>query len=490
MNNIRGELAPKATDIEYVQNEQLRIPLICRMDSYKFGHPFAYREGITGMASYGSARVPESEVIIPAGMQLLVKEYLTEQVTMDHIKFAEDFALGHFRRPLFDRYTWEKVVHEHDGYLPLVIRSAREGIKIKGGQPIYTVTAFDDFYWMSAAFETLLQRGVWYPTTVATMDYRIRETLRKAYIETGSDLSLLSYADHDFGGRGVTVPQQAENGGCIHTFNSEGSDTVEGVLKANFYYKHPMAAYSVFATEHSVECSFGLDDEGEHDYLDHQLRLAIPGSVISIVLDGKNVYRAIDTLCTVFKDRILASGAKVVFRLDSGDMMKTIPYALRAQDKAFGHTINSKGFKKITPCVGILQGDNVDHLAVNSVIGWLMSYGYQVDSVNFGSGGARLQKVNRDTFKMAQKASAIEMTVDGKRVWKGISKDPIDDPGKKSMEGVMTLLRHLESGEYVTGRLDQGDIPVGYEDAHQLVYHYGKLYNETTLTQVRQNIGW
>ena len=267
--------------------------------------------------------------------------------------------------------------------------------------------------------------------------------------------------------------------------NFMGSDTVEGVLAANFYYKSQMAAFSVLATEHSVECSFGLDDEGEHEYIRTVLRNAVEGSIVSIVIDGRDVYRAAKTLCTDFKDAIIASKAKVVFRPDSGDMMVVVPRILRMQEEAFGFTLTSKGFKKIN-YVGIIQGDGVDHMAIISLLGKITSLmHYSADNVVFGSGGALLQKVNRDTYKFAQKASAILKSGE----WVGIAKDPVTDSGKKSKEGVLTLIKSKLTGEVSVCRLNNIEkLDSEYEDLMRLVYYKGTLYNETTLEEVRQRV--
>jgi nicotinamide phosphoribosyltransferase len=315
---------------------------------------------------------------------------------------------------------------------------------------------------------------------VATQDFEIKKAIKQFYVDTGADLTLLPFSLHDFGGRGVTCAEQAEIGGAAHTVNFMGSDTVEGVLAANFYYKEKMAAFSVYATEHSVQCSYGSSYEHQIEYIRSQLHNAPRNTIISIVLDGYDVYREAETCCTVLKNEIIESKVKVVFRPDSGDMMVVVPKILHMQENAFGYTINSKGFKKINN-VGIIQGDGVDHLAIKSLLGHLMSYGYAADNVIFGSGGALLQKCNRDTFKFAQKAGAI--LINGK--WTGIAKTPITDSGKNSKEGVLTLVRNSTSGELYPQRLEQG-MPNNVEDMHKLVYYNGSLYNETTLAEIRK----
>lgn len=488
--NVAALLVPGVADKQYTVQDQLKISMICRTDSYKFSHPFAYPKDlqgrtIGGMTSYGTARVSAGTTIIPAGMQLLLKKYFTQRIAHADIDAAEAFSIGHFGRKLFDRAAWEKVVDVYGGYLPLIIRSVPEGTPIKGGQPIYTVTCLDaDLFWMSAATETVIQRGIWYPTTIATMDYEIKREIVRMYEVTGADPGLIPFSLHDFGGRGVSSAETAEIGGFAHLVNFMGSDTVEGVLTANFYYSEPMAGFSVYATEHAIQCSFGSGAEDAVTYLRTQLANAVEGGIISIVIDGYDVYREAELLCTTLRDEILATRAKVVFRPDSGDMMEVVPRLLRMQEMAFGSVTNAKGFKKINT-VGIIQGDGVNHLAIRSLLGKIMTMGYSADNVIFGSGGALLQKVDRDTFKFAQKACSILLS-DG--TWLGISKNPITDPGKKSQEGVLTLVRSRMTGELMTARLDLGPLDPDFEDLHKIVYHLGALYNETSMAEIRVRV--
>jgi len=489
MLNVKELFGPKVMDIMYECPEQLKISLIFRVDSYKFAHPFAYRPGIKGMTSYGEARVSGSTVVVPFGMQLFLKRYLTQTITMADIDAAEKFTEMHFGRKLFDRKGWEKVVNVYKGKLPLIIRSVPEGTVMRGGQPIYTVTVIDeDLYWMSAGFETMTQRAIWYPTTIVTKDYRIKKKTLDLYIKTGADLNLLPFSEHDFAGRGVTCAEQAEIGGAAHLVNYMGSDTVEGILTANFYYKDPMAGFSVFATEHSIQCSFTGTLDGARAYLSHTLKHAVRGSIISIVLDGYDVYRESELLCTEFRDEIIASGCKVVFRPDSGDMFEVVPRILKMQEMAFGYKMTTKGYKQIQ-YVGVIQGDGIDEESLIKLLEKVISLGYSADCVVFGSGGALLQKVNRDDLKFAQKACSILVVNDaGEEEWVGIAKDPITDHGKKSKEGVLTLVKSKMTNELMTARLDIGPLNSEFEDQHRLNYYLGDLYNETTLSEVRARV--
>lgn len=457
---------------------QLDYNPILDVDSYKAAHQFSYPKNVTGMTSYIEART-KNDVIIPFGLSMYLQKYMTQRVTMAHIDEAEEFFKVHGEP--FSRDPWEHIVNEYHGFFPVVIRAVPEGTPVKSSNAIATITCQDPkVFWLSSYVETKIQRAIWYPTTIASMDYAIKRVFKEFYEATGADMNLLPFALHDFGARGVASYEQSEIGGAAHLVNFMGSDTVAGVRAANFYYKEPMAGFSVPATEHSVQCSFGPDDE--IGYLDHIItNLAKPGGIVSIVIDGYDVYRAAQTLCTTLKDKIIASGAKVVFRPDSGDMQVVVPRILELQAATFDYDINEKGFKKVRH-VGIIQGDGVDHLSIRSLLGKLKVMGYSADNVVFGTGGALLQKVNRDSYRFCQKASAI--MIDGK--WVGISKDPITDPGKRSKEGVLTLVKSNLTGEYSTARIDQQRLDSEFEDQMELVYYNGRIMVEPTLAEIRE----
>lgn len=70
--------------------------------------------------------------------------------------------------------------------------------------------------------------------------------------------------------------------------------------------------------------------------------------------------------------------------------------------------------------------------------------------------------------------------------WVGISKDPITDPGKRSKEGVLTLVKSNLTGEYSTARIDQHRLDSEFEDQMELVYYNGRIMVEPTLAEIRE----
>jgi nicotinamide phosphoribosyltransferase len=490
--------ASRAARKKFNPRKSPRFNLILAVDSYKLSHAFVYPKAVHGMAAYIEARTKGHDIMIPFGRQAVLQKMLNEPINQADIEQAADFAARHGEP--FARDVWEHILEKYNGYMPLHIRGVPEGTPVRSGNAITTIMCTDEFiaenmFWLCSYFETMILRGEWYPMTIATDDYKIKREIKYYYEMTGAPVdgptSLLPFALHDFGGRGVTCHEQAEIGGAAHLVSFMGSDTIEGVLYANYWYHEAMAAYSVPATEHSVQCSFSLGKggsvESELAYVRSVLQnLAKPGGVVSIVIDGYDSDRLTLLLCTELHDEIIACGAKVVFRPDSGDMMINVPRILQLQERFFGFTLTDKGFKKINT-VGVLQGDGVDHLAITSLLGKVcVVLQYSADCVLFGSGGALLQKVNRDTYKFAQKASAVLIKNDaGAFEWVGVAKDPITDPGKKSKEGVLTLVRSRMTGEQSTARIDLGPLDSDFEDMMVDIYDCGEFFNETTLAEIR-----
>ena len=180
---------------------------------------------------------------------------------------------------------------------------------------------------------------------------------------------------------------------------------------------------------------------------------------------------------------MIASGATLVIRPDSGDPVEVVAESLLRLDAAFGHTINGKGYKVLNH-VRVIQGDGINPDTIRAILQRTTDDGYSADNVAFGMGGALLQRLDRDTQKFALKCSAAR--VDGD--WIDVYKDPVTDAGKASKRGRMRLLRRLDDGSLHTLPLPaDGDdtLPVGFEDAMVTVWENGRLLHDQRLDDIR-----
>lgn len=217
-------------------------------------------------------------------------------------------------------------------------------------------------------------------------------------------------------------------------------------------------------------------------------QFARPGSIVAVVSDSYDIYHAIrEHWGKTLKDEVIRSGATLVVRPDSGDPVDVVHQCLELLDEAFGHTVNSKGFKVLNH-VRVIQGDGINPNSIKAILERATSAGYATDNLAFGMGGALLQQLNRDTQKFALKCSAAR--VDGR--WIDVYKDPVTDKGKMSKRGRMTLLKHREYGTFQTAPVPAeaaslADMvkPMGYDDALVTVWEDGRIVNDWTFAEVR-----
>lgn len=71
----------------------------------------------------------------------------------------------------------------------------------------------------------------------------------------------------------------------------------------------------------------------------------------------------------------------------------------------FGYTENSKGYKVLPPYIRIIQGDGISYESLGEILENMKKNKWSADNVAFGSGGALLQRLDRDTQKCAFKCS-------------------------------------------------------------------------------------
>jgi nicotinamide phosphoribosyltransferase len=454
--------------------------LILNTDSYKVSMFKQYPAGTTGVYSYIESRGGRYDRTVFFGLQAFIKEYLLAPITQVDIDIADEILTAHGEP--FNRAGWQYILDTHRGYLPVVIRAVPEGTVVPVKNVLATIENTDpECFWLTTWLETALLRAVWYGTTVATQSYTIKQVILD-YLERTGDPTTIDFKLHDFGARGVSSFESAGIGGAAHLVNFMGTDTISGLLFAREYYGAPMAGFSIPAAEHSTITSWGRD--GEVDAYRNMLnQFAKPGSIVAVVSDSYDVYNAAEKLWgEALREQVIASGATVVIRPDSGDPVEVNRRLIEILGSKFGYTTNTKGFKVLNN-VRLIQGDGINELTVRSILGAFMAMGWSADNIAFGMGGALLQAVDRDTQKFAMKCSAAE--VNGR--WIDVVKDPVTDSGKKSKAGRVTLWTN-GTGEYVSS-VDEPKqwADRGWTKALVPVFWDGELEKDYTFEEVRAN---
>jgi nicotinamide phosphoribosyltransferase len=288
---------------------------------------------------------------------------------------------------------------------------------------------------------------------------------------------LIDFKLHDFGFRGVSSWESAVLGGMAHLVNFMGTDTIGAILGVMEYYDAPVCGFSIPAMEHSTVTSWGRD--GEVKAFRNMLKLfGKPNALLACVSDSYDIYEACKKWGTELKEDVIKSGAVVVIRPDSGEPSSVVVKCLMILDKYFGSTM-IKGYKVLNH-VRIIQGDGIDHKAIQSILFSAQMAGFSADNIAFGQGGALLQLVSRDDLEFAMKCSAA--FINGE--WIDVYKDPITSSMKKSLKGRLALIKDSD-GKFLTVRLEN----IGEnEDALKLRYRNGDLHNQTTFDQIRGKV--
>ncbi|ALN87059.1 nicotinate phosphoribosyltransferase [Lysobacter capsici] len=461
--------------------------LLLNTDSYKASHWLQYPPGTDATFFYVESRGGVHDRTVFFGLQAILKEYLAKPITHADIDEARDLFAAHGEP--FNETGWRYIVDRHGGLMPIRIRAVPEGTVVPTHQALVTIESTDpDAYWVPSYLETLLLR-LWYPVTVATISWHAKQTIRQFLERTSDDPEgQLPFKLHDFGARGVSSTESAAFGGAAHLVNFLGTDTVSGLLLAKRYYHEPMAGFSIPAAEHSTITSWGREHEVDA-YRNMLTQFGKPGAIVAVVSDSYDIFHAIrEHWGKTLREEVIASGATLVVRPDSGDPVDVVHQCVTMLDEAFGHTVNSKGFKVLNH-VRVIQGDGINPTSIRAILERITSYGYATDNLAFGMGGALLQRLDRDTQKFALKCSAAR--VNGE--WIDVYKDPITDKGKSSKRGRMTLLRHREYGHFKTvpvppdaASLEEAVKPLGFDDAMVTVWEDGRIVNDWTFAQVRE----
>jgi nicotinamide phosphoribosyltransferase len=428
----------------------MQINPLLQTDVYKLGHLEQYPDGTDTVYSHLIARSDKKfPDVLFFGLQYYLQRYLSQKLQpwmADELIEVRNNILG----------STSKVVASklHDlcdlGYWPLKIKAVEEGTVMPTRQVLMTIrNTHPDFAWTVGFVESLLLK-VWYPTTVATQCWQYRKLVEKYWRETVDDVKGMpaEFAVHDFGYRGDASEEGAGISGVAHLTCFKGSDNVPAYEYARRFYHAggDEIMSSVPASEHSVMRAFGRDDE--LGAFNHMLD-TYPSGIVSIVSDQYDVWYVLDDIARYLKPRIMARDGQTVFRPDSGDPEKIITGdpesksfspasygAIKMLHQVFGASKNSKRYTKIDPHVGLIYGDGMYLERYQRVLETLRRNEYAADNLVIGVGGI-LRNHSRDTLGFAIKATYV--TVNG--VPREIEKDPITDPGKKSLKGLIRLDR-------------------------------------------------
>jgi nicotinamide phosphoribosyltransferase len=289
------------------------------------------------------------------------------------------------------------------------------------------------------------------PCTSATTAREIRKVLDTAQKKTGGPDWFVDWQGHDFSFRGMPGVEAAQLSGAGHLLFFTGTDTIPALDLIEDYYGVPegyLLGGSVAATEHSVMCAGGEDNEG--GTFDHLLDI-YPEGILSVVSDTWDLWKVLTEILPARKERIQARNGKLVIRPDSGNPADIIcGDPLAASDPArrgvvqllwdtFGGTTNAVGFKELNPHVGCIYGDSINRERAQEICERLAANGFASTNIVLGIGSYNYQYVTRDTYGFAMKATWVNIDGQGRAIFK----TPKTDNGiKNSARGRLAVWKN------------------------------------------------
>jgi nicotinamide phosphoribosyltransferase len=508
-------------------------------DGYKTGHNKMYPEGTTLVYSNFT---PRSNRYAPKGCdhvvsfgQQMVMQQIHEAFQKDFFSQPKEVVCGQMREELsmylgmdYDVTHFEKL---HDlGYLPIAVKALPEGTMVPIKVPVLTIyNTHPDFYWLTNYLETILSNLLWKPMTSATIAHQYRKVLTGWMRKTDpSNAWFIDWQGHDFSMRGMDSAEAVISSGLGHLTSFSGSDSLPAIYGARKYYgAEGFVAGSVPATEHSVMCSGGKEDEVETF---RRLLETYPKGILSVVSDTWDLWKVCTEHIVTLKDEILARDGKLVIRPDSGDPVDilcganiiqtnihtdndtvaylggvananpTVEYLNKPEVKGviellwdvFGGTVNEQGYKVLDPHIGAIYGDSITIDRANEICTRLEAKGFASTNVVLGIGSFTYQYNTRDTFGFAMKATYVEIThpaesgspasaTEGREIFK----DPITDDGtKKSATGLLCVEEH----DGKIGLYDKVQWATEKTGLLQEIYLNGEFHNTTDLATIRQRV--
>jgi len=154
-------------------------------------------------------------------------------------------------------------------------------------------------------------------------------------------------------------------------------------------------------------------------------------------MDSYDYDNALDTILPSVADSVSKRGGFLVIRPDSGDPVEQVIKGLKAAEKCFPTSVNSKGYKVIKGAA-VLQGDGINYENIREIQENIMENGFSAACVAYGMGGSLLQKVNRDTMSFATKLCYIKEHTGKTR---DVMKTPKSGKGKTSLPGELFVAR-------------------------------------------------
>jgi nicotinic acid phosphoribosyltransferase len=488
-------------------------------DAYKLDHRRQYPKGTTLVQSNWtprSSRLPGVDYAVHFGLQAFLKKWLSPGGKFDQFFNADvDELCADYEATTTSILGPNQIGSDHIralhnlGYIPLIFKSLPEGTKVPLRVPAFIVeNTHPDFFWLVNYFETVMSAELWQASVSATQAYHLRQLGNEWAVKTGAKAEDMAFTFHDFSMRGQTSNESAAASGAGHLLSSNGTDTIPSLKWiGEFYPTDQWIGGSVAATEHSVMCAGGKEDEIETF---QRLLDLYPSGIVSVVSDTWDLWNVLTNILPQIKDQILARDGKLVIRPDSGDPVDILtgmrgvashqwdarrargyeeePYekgVIELLWDTFGGTVNDDGYKVLDSHIGAIYGDAITYDRANEIFRRLEAKGFVATNVVLGIGSYTYQYVTRDTLGYALKATFA--IVDGEP--RNLKKDPVTDyvNGVSIKESATGRLAVLDRGEGLV-LVSRATLEDEANSLLRPVWADGKFVKTWTFDEVRNNL--
>lgn len=487
-------------------------------DGYKLDHRRQYPKGTEYVYANWTPRsrkfYPEAQDgAVVFGLQYFIKKYLIEEFNKNFFDLPEDDAVANFKRRINAFLGENEVGTEHVralhklGYLPIRIKSLPEGSICPIRVPMHTIiNTLPEFFWLTNYLETLMSCELWLPTTSATTARIYRKELERHAQKTGFPPDImLGFLCHDFSMRGMAGLEASITSGMGHLTSFVGSETLPAIDAVEKYYnadaEKELLAMTVPASEHSVMCAGGKDDE--FMTFKRFITELYPTGFVSIVSDTWDLWQVVTEFVPRLKEEIIARDGRLVIRPDSGDSVHIIcgyvhdDFENVQEDEVseterkgvyellwdiFGGTTNENGYKVLDPHIGVIYGDSITLDRQKEIYRRLEEKGFAATNLVLGIGSYTYQYRTRDSLGFAMKATWCQVNGEPREIFKS----PKTDSGmKKSLKGLIRVDKNENGVYYATDCVSKEQEQGG---CLETVFEDGKLLKETSIQEIRERL--
>jgi nicotinate phosphoribosyltransferase len=378
--------------------------------------------------------------LIAHGIRAQIEKIARMKISPAEFTFAKEFYAT-ANVPFFNEEMWRYIIEDCEGNIPLKIDAVPDGTAMRAGDPVIRVSGPGE---VAAHFEPDFHR-VFYESLVATTAHEIATKIgAERFIEVGkrgtpNEETHLQAAAAMYAGGGISLTSNDAAAACYPQLKDVGT---LGHRFIQFY------------------------DTEEASYREAIERT----NATSLLIDLTDSYRGINKALEL-KEEYRETGKKIWIRLDSGNILEQVIYALgKFKELGFDDAALDK--------VVVEDISTVDEMvAIDEAVA---AAGFDAKKhVLYGAGGLLVTKMKgRSDASTGYKLSGVER--DGELV------DKIkfsDSPGKESLPGAATLTNH--NGQREIAKV--GEYPEA-EDLMVPAYRNGEILFTEDATATRERV--